>query len=283
MANLEEKEKWETGIYQIEESDPVHGGADGVTNKPIKQLANRTKYLKKEVERRYVERSATTAQTGTVQLNSSDNSESETEAATPKVVKKLKGLIDALTRNLGNYIPNSKKSNSVTSPSADTVATSAAAKTAYDKAVEALNKANSKQSPAATLAGYGITDFSVRSLTASDNLNDITVKGIYNNTTYRNTTDNNYPEKVAGVLLVLSNAEQVYFAANGRIYKRYKSNNNWADGWVRLDNLTTPIGDDQNLDEITTDGNYYIVGTSKATLAKNYPVERGDGALEVFG
>ncbi|WP_193742293.1 phage tail protein, partial [Avibacterium paragallinarum] len=111
MANLEEQEKWETGIYQIEENDPVHGGADGVTNKPIKQLANRTKYLKKEVERRYVEQAATTAQTGTVKLNSSDNSDSETEAATPKVVKKLKGLIDALTCNLGNYIPNSKKSN----------------------------------------------------------------------------------------------------------------------------------------------------------------------------
>ncbi|MCW9710923.1 pyocin knob domain-containing protein [Avibacterium sp. 21-586] len=290
MANLTEQEKWETGIYQIEENDPVHGGADGVTNKPIKQLANRTKYLKKEVERRYVERSATTAQTGTVQLNSSDNSDSETEAATPKVVKKLKGLIDALTRNLGNYIPNSKKSNSVTSPSSDTVATSAAAKTAYDKGVEAKNRADSaytlaqaRQSPATTLAGYGITDFVQRALTASDNLNDITVKGIYNNPTYRNTTDNNYPEATSGVLLVLSNTEQVYFASNGKMYKRFKSNNNWANGWVRLDNLVTPIGTDQNLNEITIDGNYYIVGTSKATLDKNYPIAGADGALEVFG
>ncbi|WP_336369068.1 pyocin knob domain-containing protein, partial [Avibacterium paragallinarum] len=104
-----------------------------------------------------------------------------------------------------------------------------------------------------TLAGYKIADFAQRALTASDNLNDITVKGIYHNSTYRNTPNNNYPEEQSGVLLVLSADEQIYFASNGKMFKRLKSNNNWANGWVRLDNLTTPIGADQNLDEITTD------------------------------
>ncbi|RZN74392.1 hypothetical protein EC523_12695 [Avibacterium paragallinarum] len=233
---------------------------------------------------------ASTSQAGIVQLTNDTNSEAETLGLTAKAGKTLKGLIDALTRNLSNYIPNSKKSDAVTSPSSDTIATSFAAKTAYDKAVEAdnhaesaYNLAESKQSPATTLAGYKIADFAQRALTASDNLNDITVKGIYHNSTYRNTPNNNYPEEQSGVLLVLSADEQIYFASNGKMFKRLKSNNNWANGWVRLDNLTTPIGADQNLDEITTDGNYYIVGSSKATLAKNYPVERGDGALEVFG
>ena len=45
MASLKELSTWESGIYQIEENDPVHGGADGITNKPIKQLANRTLWL----------------------------------------------------------------------------------------------------------------------------------------------------------------------------------------------------------------------------------------------
>ena len=47
MANLKEQEKWEDGVYQIEENDPVLGGENGVTNRPIKQLANRTLWLKK--------------------------------------------------------------------------------------------------------------------------------------------------------------------------------------------------------------------------------------------
>ena len=88
---------------------------------------------------------ATLVQQGIVQLNSSTNSDSETQAATPKAVKIIKDLIDALTRNLGNYIPNSKKSSAVNSDSADTVATSAAVKIAYDKGVEAKTAADGAQ------------------------------------------------------------------------------------------------------------------------------------------
>jgi phage-related tail fiber protein len=50
MANLPETPQWEDGIYQIEVSDPVLGGPDGITNRPIKQLASRTLYLKQQVE-----------------------------------------------------------------------------------------------------------------------------------------------------------------------------------------------------------------------------------------
>ncbi len=52
MANLIETAKWETGIYQLEEDDEVLGGAEGVDNRQAKQLANRTLYLKQEVEKR---------------------------------------------------------------------------------------------------------------------------------------------------------------------------------------------------------------------------------------
>ena len=79
---------------------------------------------------------------GIVKLFSGYDSDAEDMAATPKAIKGLKALIDAITRNLGNYIPNSKKSSRVDSNSADYVATSAAAKTAYDKGVEAKNAAD---------------------------------------------------------------------------------------------------------------------------------------------
>ncbi|WP_245148652.1 tail fiber protein [Avibacterium paragallinarum] len=173
---------------------------------------------------------ASTSQAGIVQLTNATDSEAETLGLTAKAGKTLKGLIDALTRSLSNYIPNSKKSDAVNSPSSDNVATSFAVKTAYDKAVEADNHAErachlaeSKQSPATTLAGYGITDFAQRALTASDNLNDITVKGLYRNTSYLNTTNNNYPENASGVLFVLSSAEQVYFSITGKFGNALKT------------------------------------------------------------
>lgn len=85
---------------------------------------------------------------GIVKLFSGYDSDAEDMAATPKAIKGLKALIDAITRNLGNYIPNSKKSSHVDSNSAETVATSAAVKTAYDKGVEAKTAADNAQSSA---------------------------------------------------------------------------------------------------------------------------------------
>ncbi|RQU12153.1 tail fiber protein [Burkholderia cenocepacia] len=46
MADLKEESKWEPGIRQFETEDPVQGGPDGVDNIALKQLGNRTRYLK---------------------------------------------------------------------------------------------------------------------------------------------------------------------------------------------------------------------------------------------
>ena len=51
MANLPETPQWEEGIYQIEVSDPVLAGPDGISNRQGKQLASRTLYLKQQVEK----------------------------------------------------------------------------------------------------------------------------------------------------------------------------------------------------------------------------------------
>ncbi len=49
MANIEEREVWEEGIYQIEKSDRVIGGPGGISNIQGGQLANRTQYLRKSL------------------------------------------------------------------------------------------------------------------------------------------------------------------------------------------------------------------------------------------
>lgn len=49
MATLEEVPEWQA-VYQIERTDPVLGGVDGVANKPLKNLTNRTAFLKQKVD-----------------------------------------------------------------------------------------------------------------------------------------------------------------------------------------------------------------------------------------
>ncbi|EAY4676269.1 hypothetical protein NF98_03940 [Salmonella enterica subsp. enterica serovar Rubislaw] len=118
MGKLTETEKWEDEVYQIETSDPVLGGPDGVSNRPQKQLANRTQWLKKQLEEANIalaghERSrnhpdATLTDKGFVKLYSGVSSESEMMAATPKAVKIAMDNANARLakdRNL-NDVPN---------------------------------------------------------------------------------------------------------------------------------------------------------------------------------
>ncbi len=50
MANLPIEPRWVNGIYQLETTDPVMGGADGVDNLQAKQLGCRTEWLKQKNE-----------------------------------------------------------------------------------------------------------------------------------------------------------------------------------------------------------------------------------------
>ena len=157
MANLKEQEKWEDGVYQIEENDPVLGGENGITNKPAKQLANRTLWLKKFLEllgKKSVPKDLTaeststadetghshklpigsTTQKGIWQATSDTGVDSDGLVLTAKAGKKLAQLIATVQLALNNYIPNRKKSSRVDSNSADDVATSAAVKAANDNA-----------------------------------------------------------------------------------------------------------------------------------------------------
>ncbi|EII2806784.1 tail fiber protein [Salmonella enterica subsp. enterica serovar Java] len=110
MGKLTEITQWEEDIYQLETSDPVVGGPDGVSNKPQKQLANRTQWLKQQLEstnnalaehaksRNHPDASLTAK--GFVQLYSGVMSDSEILAATPKAVKAA--MDNANSRQPGN-------------------------------------------------------------------------------------------------------------------------------------------------------------------------------------
>lgn len=97
MGKLTELEQWDEDIYQIETSDPVLGGPEGVSNRPQKQLANRTLWLKKrledannalaEHEKSRNHPDATLTAKGFVKLYSGVTTMDETMAATPKAVK----------------------------------------------------------------------------------------------------------------------------------------------------------------------------------------------------
>lgn len=166
MANLKEQEKWEDGVYQIEENDPVLGGENGITNKPIKQLANRTLWLKKTLElfgKKSAPKDLTVDSTSTAdesghshklpagsitqkgiwQATSDTGIDSDGLVLTAKAGKKLAQLIAQLQLNVTqNYINNNKKSDSVNSNSSENVASSKAVKTAYDKGVDAKETAD---------------------------------------------------------------------------------------------------------------------------------------------
>ena len=178
---------------------------------------------------------ASTTQQGITQLYSGYESESEDMAATPKSIKLLKAFIDALTRNLSNYIPNSKKSSAVNSNSADTVATSAAVKTAYDHA-------NSKQSPATTLAGYGIGDLKIQSF--AGDINTLKIDGIYSIT--QASRSQNLPVAGNGChIQVIAGGDGrwcrqiAYIAYSTDMYERHQTSyqtDSWSD-WVKIDSL----------------------------------------------
>ncbi|HBV5320627.1 TPA: hypothetical protein MD069_004513 [Klebsiella pneumoniae] len=50
MSSLPESPSWEAGIHQLEESDRAKAGVGGVLNIPATQLANRTRWLREQLE-----------------------------------------------------------------------------------------------------------------------------------------------------------------------------------------------------------------------------------------
>lgn len=104
MANITEElsnPQWAEGIYQLETTDPVLGGPNGIANRQAKELAARTQYLKKKQEEDKPG-AASTTKAGIVQLSSATDSNSEELAATPKAVK---AAYDKAVESAGKGLP----------------------------------------------------------------------------------------------------------------------------------------------------------------------------------
>ena len=186
MANLKEQDKWEDGVYQIEENDPVLGGENGVTNRPIKQLANRTFWLKKALEL-LGKKSApkdltassvsvvdadghthklpigTTFEKGVVKLNSQVSNNSEQDAATPKAVKaaydngiEAKTAAEAAQRTANDGVSKAKaaqtSADAAQRTADDGVSKAKAAQASADAAQRTANDGVSKANAAQTSA-----------------------------------------------------------------------------------------------------------------------------------
>ena len=177
---------------------------------------------------------ATLTQYGITKLYTGYDSQREDLALTPKTGYQLKQLIDSNTRALGNVIPNSKKSSAVDSNSADTVATSAAVKTAYDLA-------NSKQSPATTLAGYSIGNFKIEPFVG--NLNTLKTDGVYAIT--QASRSQNLPVSTSCHIQVIAGGDGAwcrqlaYVAYSSDVYERHQTSyqtDSWS-AWVKLNDI----------------------------------------------
>ena len=202
MANLKEQEKWEDGVYQIEENDPVLGGENGITNKPIKQLANRTLWLKKALElfgKKAAPKDLTADSTstadetghthklplasvtakGVVKLNSQTASDSEQDAATPKAVKiaydaavEAKTAADTAQRTANDGVSKADAAQRTANDGvskANAAQTSAnQAKTAADTAQRTANDGVSKADAAQRTANDGVSKANAAQQTAND-------------------------------------------------------------------------------------------------------------------
>ena len=154
MANLNETAQWETGIYQLETSDPVMGGPDGIDNRQAKQLANRTLWLKNQTEALQTATAGKAASSTTVTAGNgltgggnltasrtiSLGQPGQITAQSQNAVQSSghTHAIDTATTSRAGIV---QLESSTGSQAEDRAATPKAVKAAYDKAIEAINTA----------------------------------------------------------------------------------------------------------------------------------------------
>ena len=169
MANLNETAQWETGIYQLETSDPVMGGPDGIDNRQAKQLANRTLWLKNQTE---VLQTATAGKAASATAVNAGNGLTGGGNLTASRTISL-GQPGQITAQSQNAVQSSGHTHAIDtattsragivmlesstgSQAEDRAATPKAVKAAYDKAVEAVNAARAISIPTASTSRAGI-------------------------------------------------------------------------------------------------------------------------------
>ena len=175
MANLNETAQWETGIYQLETSDPVMGGPDGIDNRQAKQLANRTLWLKNQTE---VLQTATAGKAASATAVNAGNglTGGGNLTASRTIALGTPGQITARSQNAVQEAGHTHAIDTATTTRAgivqlesstgsqaeDRAATPKAVKAAYDKAVEAANAVRGFSIPTASTSRAGIVQLADR-------------------------------------------------------------------------------------------------------------------------
>lgn len=147
-----------------------------------------------------------------------------------------------------NSLKNKPTPNSAVDDESDTkFASSAAVKTAYDKAAEAKEAASAKQSPATTLAGYGIGNFKIENFVG--NVNTLQTDGIYAVT--QASRSQNLPVAGNGChIQVIAGGDGrwcrqiAYIAYSTDMYERHQTSyqtDSWS-AWKKLNTDGIPVG-----------------------------------------
>ena len=230
MANLTEISNWEDGIYRIETSDPVLGGEEGIANKSIKQLANRTKYLKSQVDNINRERTGYASKTSPafIGVPTAPTAAASTNNAQIATTAFVKTAIAALVGSAPAALDTLEELARALAGDANLKATLLA---------EIAKKANLSHTH--TMAQ--ITDFEMKNLNTED-LNSIKKAGFYAQPANANCTPaRNYPEQQAGSLEVRPSTygwqqEYTVFSSGNKYVRNNVSGGNFSP-WFRVDAL----------------------------------------------
>lgn len=232
MAFLPEKSIWEDGIYQLETSDPVLAGPDGIDNLQGKQLANRTVFLKKQIDDlvsgALVSEYADRLKTPRNLVMTGDGSWSVTFDGGSNVTGALALANTGVTP--GSY-------GMVT---VDAKGRVTAARQMNGGDVPALDWGKITSGKPTTLAGYGIGDAlpMAGQIGNAVDLNDVTATGIYYQPTNAQAgAGKNYPVSEAGALYAIPVGGMVYQQyqcyARGGVWYRCRYNGVWQP-WSKL-------------------------------------------------
>lgn len=241
MANLNLTRQWAENIYQLETTDPVMGGPDGVDNRQAKELGARTNWLKDQVDGINRDRTgyapkASPVFTGTPTAPTAVLGTNNTQIATTAFVK------TAIAALVGS------------APAALDTLEELARALAGDANLKAtlLEEISKKANANHTHTMAQITDFATNQLNTED-LDTIVKTGIYGQGANRNATlARHYPEEgKAGMLITHkesgNSTHQIFTVFDtGHQYSRGKdAQQRWLP-WVRIDGIEKANATDFN-------------------------------------